>query len=114
MVCWANLRGGFVVGLIVLAVYAGADVVRLVAGDPVGAAGARSRLRTLLPIAGLTMLATLATPSGLSLLGHVTGYLGQHVLVDRTNEYRSPNFHQPEFVFFLVMLIATILTTSVS
>ncbi len=106
MVVWANAHGGFLIGLILIASYAGAEVVRAAAmGESGERAAARQRLRTLAPVALATAGATLLNPAGPGLLGHVTGYLGKRLLVDRTNEYLSPNFHELGSAFFLAMLL---------
>jgi hypothetical protein len=68
-------------------------------------------LRELLLPALATLSATLLTPAGPGLLGHVTGYFGNRLLVDRTAEYTSPNFHDPAYRLFLltiVILVATV------
>ncbi|MGH2351436.1 MAG: hypothetical protein ACRDI2_11235, partial [Chloroflexota bacterium] len=52
--------------------------------------------------------ATLLNPAGPELLAHVTGYLDKKLLVDRTHEYMSPDFHQPSAIFFLAMLLMTL------
>jgi hypothetical protein len=38
-------------------------------------------------------------------LSHVTGYLGNQLLVDRTAEYTSPNFHMTAYRMFLFTIV---------
>lgn len=108
-VVWANLHGGFLVGLVLIGVYVSADILRFGGSDAIPAGHAVRRLRVLVPVGLLALAATLVTPAGFGLFGHVTGYLGKRLLVDRTAEYLSPNFHRPEFNLFLAMLLAVLL-----
>ena len=93
---WANLHGGFLVGFILLGVYL-ADAWR--PGSP----AARMRVPLLLATAACAAV-SMATPAGPSLWAHTTGYLGIDFLVDRTNEYQSPDFHAAYGRTFLVVL----------
>jgi hypothetical protein len=97
MCLWANLHGGFLVGFILLAVY-------LVDAWRPGSPSARMR-RPLLIVTVACIAASLLTPVGLSLWAHTTGYLGIDFLVDRTNEYQSPDFHAAYGRTFLAILI---------
>ncbi|HEU5317523.1 MAG TPA: hypothetical protein VFX49_15530 [Chloroflexota bacterium] len=108
MLLWVNAHGGFLIGLILLGAFVGSDVLRALAGSADAAHAARRRLRgAALPTAA-TLLATLANPAGPGLYAHVTGYFGKKLLVDRTQEYMSPDFHSPDFLFFVVMLVALV------
>ena len=79
---WANLHGGFLFGLVLIAMY--------LVGDAVGSREWLPKDSALLLAA---LMGTLLNPVGIALLGHVAGYLGQAFLVDTTLEYRSPDFH---------------------
>ena len=102
---WANTHGGFLVGFILVATYLIADGLRRLLGAAGVATPAGVRLRQLAPIAAAAIGATLVNPAGPELLRHTSGYLGKKLLVDMTNEYRSPNFHEPIFLPFLAMLV---------
>jgi hypothetical protein len=108
MVVWVNLHGGFLIGLILIATYAAADLLRLITTAPGLGSPIRARLQILSVVGAACLIATLLTPSGIGLLGHVTSYLGKHLLVDRTYEYLSPNFHRAQFAPFLVLLLASV------
>lgn len=108
MALWANIHGGFLIGVILLGAYAGADVLRWLAADVDSAAAARARLRALLLPGLATVVAPLANPAGIGLLPHVTGYLGKKLLVDITQEYQSPSFHDADIRLFVVMLFGTL------
>jgi hypothetical protein len=112
MVLWVNTHGGFLIGLILVGAYVGADVLRILGGARDVAQEAVRRQRALALPAAAILAATLVNPAGLGLYGHVTGYFKKKLLVDMTHEYMSPNFHEADFMAFLVMLIGTALCLS--
>jgi hypothetical protein len=94
---WANLHGGFLFGLVLIAMY--------LAGD---ALGSRERLQLDARVLAAALLGSMLNPVGPALLGHVAGYLGKTFLVDTTLEYRSPDFHGWIGRAFLAVLVAVI------
>lgn len=108
IVLWANAHGGFLVGLLVLGAYLGADVLRALGAAPEVSSQARRRLRLLGPVTAATLAATLLTPAGPGLLTHVTGYFGKSLLVNRTHEYLSPDFHEAGVIPFVIVLLGTV------
>ena len=114
MVLWVNAHGGFLVGLILVATYAGADTVRALAGDDATAAAARRRLRTLLPAAGATLAAVLLNPAGPGVFADLHAYGASRLVLDYTQEYRSPDFHTGATRFFLAMLLVSVAALAAS
>jgi hypothetical protein len=105
-VLWANLHGGFLFGLVVIAIYCIGDLAEWRAAPANPEWSTRFRYH-----AGALALATLAsclTPSGPRLFAHVIGYLGNSYLVDHTLEYQSPDFHTWLGRAFLIVAIGTI------
>ncbi len=100
---WANLHGGFLYGLILIALYIAGDVAELLFGDR----GVEWRGMARFHAASLfaALIGCCLNPTGPLLFRHVTGYLGETFLVDHTNEYRSPNFHEILPKFFLATLL---------
>ena len=105
MALWANLHGGFLIGLILLGAYAAADALRWLAS---GSQAARSRFWALAVVSTAVLAATLLNPAGPALLEHVTGYLSKGLLVDRTIEYRSPDFHEANARAFMVLILLSL------
>jgi|YNPNPStandDraft_1061719.scaffolds.fasta_scaffold14684_2 hypothetical protein len=98
MALWANLHGAFISGLVLVAVYAA------------GAALERRRKAALLLwglLAGL-VLASALNPVGFRLLPHSFQYLGQRFLVDITQEYQSPDFHNVGTWPFAALLLGSL------
>lgn len=100
---WANLHGAFLFGLVILAMYLVGDLLEARRPGSRDAWSRRARYHGM--ALGIGLLATLATPAGMGLLGHVAGYLGKSFLVDVTEEYRSPDFHRLSGRFFLVVVL---------
>jgi hypothetical protein len=106
MIPWVNLHGGFLIGLGLIAVYLGADLL-LATRDGWGSL-AMARFRRLALMAAACCVTTALNPEGLGLFQHFYEAFRRGFIVDRTAEFMSPNFHQATFRSFLVMLIATI------
>jgi len=103
---WANLHGGFLYGLILIALYAAGDAAELWLGRR-GADGAAwgARLRYHASALGVAVLGTLLNPHGPALLAHVAGFLGEGFILDAIEEYRSPDFHEAYALPFLAGLL---------
>jgi hypothetical protein len=105
MLVWANFHGGFLVGLVVVAIYLGAGGLAVATAPSVADRNEQwARFRPLLPVAGALLVAPLATPSGPALPIFIASSRNLF-LINRTEEYLSPNFHQPALVPFLIMLL---------
>ena len=97
MALWTNLHGGFLVGFVLLAVYS------LDAWRP-GSAVAATRI-PLVVAAAACLIASFLNPAGLGVWTHSLSYFGMDFLVDQTNEYQSPDFHQLHGKVFLVSIL---------
>ncbi|HEX5386793.1 MAG TPA: hypothetical protein VFW66_08855 [Gemmatimonadales bacterium] len=103
---WANLHGGWLLGLIVIGVYAaGAALETLTANSPSARARWIRETRSLCLLLGLGAIATLLNPHGLALAGHVAGFFADPYIVNNTAEFQSPNFHEPWARAFLLVLL---------
>ncbi len=109
MAVWTNLHGGFVAGLLIVASYAGGELIGgLVAraGQERRAAFARSR-RYGLTLA-LAAAATLLNPYGWKLHAHMAQFLGDPVQFNTILEYLSPNFHHPMAIYFEAIIVLAV------
>lgn len=98
MALWANLHGAFISGLVLVAVFA------------VGAA-LEGRRRAALFLLGLLVglvLCSALNPVGFRLLPHSFQYLGRRFLVDITQEYQSPDFHNVGTWPFAALLLGSL------
>lgn len=115
---WANLHGGFLFGLLLIAAYVAGDALELVAAraamrrDEKGAAGDAAEWRRQLAshgaMLGVAAAAACINPAGPRLYAHVVGYLGDTYLVGITTEYVSVNFHTMLGRLFLLALLALV------
>ncbi len=111
MLAWANLHGAFIAGFVTWGVYgAGLAFDAALRRFPRGEGLHGHFWRYYLLGGGLSLLATLANPSGLGLWGTSLGYVGNRYLVSHTAEYLPPNFHDsstwPFLLFAGLLLVA--------
>jgi len=109
---WANLHGGFAIGLILIGATFLGEVFEAFVGDP--ARGIRlseawnTRRRRLAWIVGLGVVSALAVglnPFGLSMLAYPWKTVSIGTLHTSIQEWQSPDFHSAAVQPFLVMLI---------
>jgi hypothetical protein len=104
MAAWVNLHGGFLVGFILLGVFVADSAIRWIRRPDAGAD--RSLLIWLLGTLVACLAVSLLNPAGWELWPHTTGYLRETYLVDFTQEYKSPDFHDALLKSFLLTLMA--------
>ena len=120
MLLWANVHGGFLLGFALLGLYlAGGAVEYFMSRSPVETQLAVSpaesrqtiakRLKHLLTITALALLASLVNPYGYKLHVHVYQYLTNRFLMNHIDEFLSPNFHGVAQQCFAALLLITIL-----
>lgn len=109
MVLWANLHGGFLLGLVLSGLYLTGEVIQF-------AAGSREQDRRLIleklnhlgAVIFLSFLASLINPYGYRLYSHIYGYLTNRFLMDHIDEFLSPNFHLGAQQCFAAILLITL------
>ncbi len=90
-IVWANLHGGWIYGLVLIGIYCVGDALEWLAG---GDAEYRPRLWQHALTFGLAAVGTLLNPYGARLHGHLLGFFGgSNYLLDVTDEFLSPDFH---------------------
>jgi hypothetical protein len=109
MVIWANSHGAFIAGFVVWGCYLLGWVIEYFSHN---VKPSRHILFNLLIIGGLSFLVTLINPVGFHLWSTNVDYLRNSYLVNHTQEYLSPDFHNSGFLPFLVMLVFTIVLFS--
>jgi hypothetical protein len=113
MLVWVNLHGGFLVGLVLLALYFMAAVFEAaLSGDGGARAGALRRTKALAAVGVTCALVTFANPYGYRLHDHIYRYLTDRFLMDHIDEFLSPNFHGVAQKFFALIILLTIATAA--
>lgn len=98
MILWANLHGAFISGVVLVGLF----TVGLLLEKRLAAAGTAFGLLVIL------ILSSWINPYGPQMLTHSFGYLQLDYLVDVTQEYQSPDFHNGSTRPFLLILLLTI------
>ena len=99
---WVNLHGGFMIGLVVLGLFAADAWVGVLFGDT----GLR-RATALTAAGAASALATLLNPVGIGIWSHVTRHMGNSFFMDITREFQSPDFHAAYGRLFLLTIVST-------
>lgn len=112
MLLWANTHGAFITGFVVW----GGFLIGWIWENYITRQKRRNAaIGIKLTIIGFTSFAaSLLNPAGLDLWFTSVGYIQNRYLVGHTFEYLPPNFHNPGFWPFLLLVLATILLMSQS
>jgi hypothetical protein len=100
---WANIHGGFVLGLILIGIYLAGALAEWITTGP--ASEFKPKARHYAGALAASLVATLLNPHGLELQRHVLGFFGQKYLLDNTAEFTSPDFHDIVGKMFLIGLL---------
>jgi hypothetical protein len=112
MLLWVNLHGGWLFGMALLGIYTLAAFIeswRMRKNDAFAAIRAAHRARAMAAAFVASALATLVNPYGWRLHAHIYRYLGDRYLMNRIDEFRSPDFHGwAERCFAVILVLALI------
>lgn len=106
MVFWVNVHGGFILGLMLLMLYAGGNLlISFLQGADRDLC--LRRFKTLSAITGATLIAAFINPRGPIILYFPFHLVGREYIMDNVQEWLSPNFHEAwGFELMLVVFIA--------
>ena len=111
MLLWVNLHGGWLFGMALLGIYtlaAFVESIRAQKNDALAAIRAGHRARAMAGAWMASAVATLVNPFGWWLHAHIYRYLSNRYLMNRIDEFKSPDFHgwaQRCFVVILVLVL---------
>ncbi len=111
MILWVNLHGGYILGLILVSIYAAGNLL-LALTTPDKDGEARKSFRALGVIAFVTLLATFVNPHGPAILYFPFHNLGRAYLIDTVAEWLSPDFHKYRLFEVTLLLFVTIFALS--
>lgn len=106
MLIWVNLHGGFVIGLVLLAVYLAGNFLYTFTGSPTQRHEHGRKMKTLMGIGLATLVVCLMNPHGAGILWFPLRVTSDRFIMDSVTEFLSPNFH--EALPFKYMLLAMI------
>jgi hypothetical protein len=112
MLLWVNVHGGWIFGTALLGIYtlaASVESVRARKNDPFAAIRAAHRARAMAAAWLASAVATLVNPFGWRLHAHIYRYLSDRYLMNRIDEFRSPDFHGWAERCFAVILLLTLI-----
>ncbi|HSZ63801.1 MAG TPA: hypothetical protein VK828_18520 [Terriglobales bacterium] len=112
MLLWVNLHGGWLFGMVLLAIYTFAafvESVRTEKTDPFAALRVAHRARAMAVAWITSAAATLVNPYGWRLHVHIYRYLTDRYLMNRIDEFRSPDFHGWAERSFAIILLLTMI-----
>lgn len=104
MLLWANLHGGFFIGLVLMAVFSLGEWGKYFCHGATSRIAAR-RLGKLSAVVLLGLLATAVNPQGFSYWLYPYNAIVASGDMNFISEWQSPNFHEPLFQYFLVVVL---------
>lgn len=111
-IVWANVHPGFIIGFAILALYLAGDLVEAWIGTDRQQWLDRAKYHA--SGIGIGLAASLVNPHTIRLHAHILSLLGNSYLIDRTGEFRSPDFHLVHGTLFLLVIGATLTALALS
>ncbi|HVN79082.1 MAG TPA: hypothetical protein VMW38_08795, partial [Terriglobia bacterium] len=115
-VVWVNLHPGFVVGLVLLAIYGIGNLLSIkIWRDAQIQVENKKRAKLFFMLFIVCILASLINPYGASLYGHIgSSFLHSSFLADHINEWASPDFHTTVTKAYEFLLLSSIVVMGIS
>jgi hypothetical protein len=112
MLLWVNLHGGYIFGLILLAVYLLGNVAAWCFSERSEAPEHIYKLKALAKVLAACVLASLCNPHGYRILVFPFAVASDAFLMNNVQEFLPPNFHEP--LIFKYLLLANIALFAIS
>ncbi len=110
MLLWVNLHGGFVLGLVLLALFGCAQIWKFATNRQEGA----GQIVPLVVATAACLATTLLTPYGYQLHIHIYQYLSNGFLMNAIDEFLSPNFHATGVGYFEAFILLSVFAIAVA
>lgn len=112
LVPWVNLHGGYIVAFMLTGIYLAHNIHGALFGGE-GRELHRAKARSLLLTLGGCLAASVINPYGFHILLFPFNLTGNQFIMDNVNEWLSPNFHEPLFFKYFLLLLIFILGTRI-
>jgi hypothetical protein len=107
MLLWVNLHGGFIIGLVFLAVYLGGNILYALTQTEAKSREYKRKAKALSIVFIAALAACLINPYGIEILWFPIRVTSDRFIMDRVTEFLSPNFHEVlPFKYMLLVAIA--------
>lgn len=101
---WANLHGGYLLGVVLLSVYAAGESFDRIVGAPNYDRASRGDVAFFVVLAAACFAAAVLNPNGWHLWTYAFETLGSAAMQKNIAEWRPPDFHDPSFWPFAVLM----------
>jgi hypothetical protein len=106
MLLWVNVHGGFMLGLVLLALFGCSRIWNSLMSP---SAGDRQKILQLAVVFCACLAVTLLNPYGYKLHIYVYQYLSNGFFMDSIAEFMSPNFHASAYRYFELFILLSVL-----
>ena len=106
---WANLHGGFVLGLVLLGIFFLAGLLEFSRPRSAELRKSSAKVITLGSVFAFSLFASLINPYGYKLYVHIYQYLTNNFFMHHIDEFRRPDLHKGPAQAFLLMMALTVL-----
>ncbi|PKM79909.1 MAG: hypothetical protein CVU89_16155 [Firmicutes bacterium HGW-Firmicutes-14] len=113
MVFWVNAHGSYIIGLVLIGIYLVSGLVKKGPGGTEAEPWTREQARNLAFSLAASFAITFLNPNTYKMVIYPFFTIGNSNIVDKINEWSSPDFHEPVFQVFLVVVLAGFLLTAV-
>jgi hypothetical protein len=106
MIPWANLHGGFLIGIVIVATYGAGELLGAIVTRDSNERRTNLRAAVRYFVAAFAcLLAGLVNPYGYRLYTHLIEYFADPYAMKYIQEFQATNFHSPAAMFLEIMLI---------
>ena len=111
MLLWVNVHGGFILGLVLIALFGCAHIWDYLMTQDTAH---RRQIVQLAYTFGACLAVTFLTPYGYKLHLHVYQYLSNNFLMNAIAEFQSPNFHAAGYGYFECFILLSIVAVALA
>jgi len=113
MLFWVNVHGSYIIGLVLMGIYLLAGMFKYGFGRLEPEPWPKGRIYRFVVYMFITFLMTFLNPNTYKMLIYPFFTIGNKNIVDKINEWASPDFHEPVFRVFLIFVMGIIFLVAV-